>query len=119
LAVAARRTLEQLERRRIGLADGGMGERVGGVLEEHPAGIGEGARGRQRRVAHFVKPVHRRRQKRTAVAGQRRCPAEFTNRHVVWPRPDFLHCKRLSCFRHVVNPDGHRRVIRRRKSAPN
>jgi len=119
LAVAARGALEQLERGRIGLAAGRMGEWVGGIFEKDAAGIRERARRRQCRVAHLVEPVHRRRQKRTAVAGQRRCPAEFTNRHVVWPRPDFLHCGRLSCFRHLVNPDGHGRVIRRRKSAPN
>jgi hypothetical protein len=104
LAVAARGALEEFERRGCGLAGGGVGERIGRILVEDAARIREGARRRQRRMAHFVEPVHRRRKERTTVAGQRSCPAELTDWHVVWPRPDFLHCSKVSRFRHLVNP---------------
>ena len=96
LAVAARGALEEFERCGRGLPARGVRERVGGVLVEHAAGVRECARGRQGRLTHLVEPVHRRREERTTVAGQCGCPAEFTNWHVLWPRPQFLHCSRLS-----------------------
>ena len=100
--IAARRAFEQFHRRRHGLAIGGVRERVGGIFEEQPCSIGKGARWIERGVSQFVEPVHGGRQQRPAVAGERRCSAEFTYRHRISPRPS-LQCGRLSFFCHSVN----------------
>src|SRR4029077_5606105 len=100
LAIAPRGALEQLECCCRRLAGRGVGKRIGRVLVKDAPGVREGTRRRQRGMTHLVEPIHRRREKRTAVARQRGCPAEFANWHVVWPRPDFLHCSRVSFFGH-------------------
>ncbi len=102
LAVAARRALEQFHAGGHRLAVGGVRQRIGRIFEEQPGGVGKGARGIERGLAHFVEPVHRRRQQWAAVGGQRCCAVEFTDRHWFFPRP-LLRCSRVSFFCHRVN----------------
>ncbi len=82
LAVAARRALEQFARRGDGLAVSGERQRIDRVLEEQSRGIGQGARRVERRVAHFVEPIERRRQKNAVFAAWHgRRAAKLTDRH--------------------------------------
>jgi len=81
LAVAARGALEQFAGRGDRLAHFGVRPRVQRILKQDFRGVRHRARRIERGVRHFVHPVHRRRQCRTAFARQRRCPAKLTNRH--------------------------------------
>ena len=81
LAISPRRALEQFQARSHGLAEGGIGQRIGGILVEQPCGIGEGAGGIEGRLAHFIEPVGRRRIHRAVGARCGRRAAEFSNRH--------------------------------------
>ena len=101
-AVAARRALEHFHAGGHRLAVGGVRQRIGRIFEEQPGGVGKGARRIERGLAHFVEPIHRRRQQCAAVGGQRRCAVEFTDRHWFFPRP-LLRCSRMSLFCHRVN----------------
>ena len=85
LAVAAGRTLEQLHCRRDRFSVGGVRERVGRILEKQTRGICKRARRIERGVAQFIEPVHRRREKRAAIHGERCRSAEFAYCHGVPP----------------------------------
>ena len=83
LAVTARGALEQFAAGGDGFAELGVRPRIERVLKQDLGGVGHGARRIERRLGHFVHPVHRRRQRRTAFGHQWRCAAKFTNRHLV------------------------------------
>ena len=103
LAVAPRRALEQLQARGHGLAEGGVGQRIGGIAIEQARSIGERARGVERGLTHFIEPVGRRRIHRAAGAECGRRTAELTNRHFPGLGQILLHCNILSWFCHTVN----------------
>ncbi len=96
LAVAAGRTLEQFQARGHGLAEGGVRQGVGRIAIEEPHRVGEGARGIERGLAHFIEPVRRCRIHRAIVARCGRRAAEFTNRHVPGPSAAF------AALQHIV-----------------
>ena len=77
---------EQLAAGGHGLAELGVRPRVQRVLKQNLGRIRHRTRGIERRVRHFVHPVHRRRKRRTAFGHQWRCAAKFTNWHL------FLAC---------------------------
>ena len=82
LAVTAGRTFEQFAGRGDGLAVGRERQRIDRVLEEQPRRVGHGARRIERRVAHLVEPVERRRQECAAFAAWNgRRAAKLTDRH--------------------------------------
>ncbi len=65
-------------------------------FEEQPRGIGEGAGRIERRLAHLVEPVGRRRVHRAIDAPCDRRAAKFANRHFPGPRRLLLHCSIVS-----------------------
>ena len=81
LAVTARGALEQFAGRGDRFAEFGVRPGIQRILKQDLGGVGHGARRVERRVAHFVHPVHRRRERRTAFGHQGRCAAKLTNRH--------------------------------------
>ena len=107
-AITARGAFEQFGGGRDRLAVSGMRERIGGIFEKQPRGVGHRARGIERGLPHFVEPIHRRRQQQAALAGQPRCRVEFADRRRLTtlvfrhPRP-LLRCGTVSLFRHIVN----------------
>jgi hypothetical protein len=106
LAVAPSRALEQFQARGHGLAEGGVRQGVGRIAIEEPRRVGEGARGIERGLAHFIKPVRRRRVHRAIITRCGRRAAEFTNRHVPGPQRRLPHCSILSRICHTVNIRG-------------
>ena len=80
-AVAPRRALEQFASRGDRLAERGEGQRIDRILEKQSRGVGPGPRRIERRMAHFVEPVQRRRQENTVVAWQGRRAAELSDGH--------------------------------------
>ena len=81
LAVAAGRALEHLAGRRHGLAELGMGHRIGRILEEQPGRIRQSTGRIERGLAHLVEPVIRPRQHRAMPDHCGRSAAEFPNCH--------------------------------------
>ena len=81
LAVAARGPFEQFAGRGDRFAELGVRPRIERILKQDFCRIGHGARRIERRVGHFVHPVHRRRERRTAFGHQWRCAAKLPNRH--------------------------------------
>jgi hypothetical protein len=81
LAVTPRRALEQFQARGHGLAESGIGKRVGWVPVEQPCGVGDGTRWIEQCLAHFIEPIRRRPEHRDGIARRGRRAAEFTNCH--------------------------------------
>ena len=80
-AVAPRGALEQFAGRRNGFTEFGVRPRIERILKQDLGGVRDGARRIERRLRHFVHPVHRRGKCRTAFGHQRRCAPKLTNWH--------------------------------------
>ncbi len=84
LAVAPRGALEHLATGGDRLAEFGLRPRVHRILKQDFGRVADGTRRIERRLHHFVHPVHRRGQRRTTFSHQWRRAAKLTNRHLIW-----------------------------------
>jgi hypothetical protein len=108
LAVAARGAFEQFAGRGDRFTELGVRPRIERILKQDLGGVGHGARRIERRVTHFVHPVHRRRKRRTAFGHQGRRAAKLTNRHFI---SDLLfapqHSAECVIMRQCADRDAH------------
>ena len=95
-AVAARRALEQFASRSDRFSERGEGQRIDRVLEEQPRGVGPRPRRIERRMAHLVEPVQRRRRAKCHCR-----PARQARRQTLrWP---WMNLARLAAVQHCVD----------------